>query len=157
VRRLTSALGITLITTLAVAGCSVRVPTDPDGTLDRVRSAGILRAGASPAGDALTVTDATPSGPLVELVDRFAASEGAEVEWTVGGEEELVGRLEAGALDLVAGDFSEQTPWVDQVSVTRGIRGVDGLGDRPVVMLLPLGENAMQAALEVFIDSEVEP
>jgi hypothetical protein len=137
-----------------VTGCGIQVPADPDGTLDRVRSAAVLRAGASPAGRALTVTGATPSGPLVELVDRFAASEGAEVEWTVGGEEELVGRLEAGSLDLVTGDFSEQTPWVDQVSVTRGIRGVDGLGDRPAVILLPLGENAMQAAVEEFLDGE---
>ncbi|MDJ1114758.1 hypothetical protein [Microbacterium dauci] len=156
-RRLLSALVVALITALTVTGCGIRIPTDPDGTLDRVRDTGVLRAGASPAGDALTVADATPSGPLVELVDRFAASEGAEVEWTVGGEEELVGRLEAGALDLVIGDFSEQTPWADRVSVTRGIRGVDGLGDRPVAILLPLGENAMQAALEVFIDGEVEP
>jgi hypothetical protein len=88
-------------------------------------------------------------------VERFAASEGAEVEWSVGGEEELVAQLETGELDLVTGDFSEQTPWVDQASVTRGIRGVDGLGDVPVVILLPLGENAMQAAVEEFIDGEV--
>lgn len=151
-QRLLSALVIALVAALAVTGCGI--PTDPDGTLDRVRDTGVFRAGATPAGDAVTVTDATPSGPLVELVDRFAASEGAEVEWTVGGEEKLVGQLEAGALDLVAGDFSEQTPWVDRVSVTRGIRGVDGLGDRPVVLLLPLGENAMQAAVEAFIDGE---
>lgn len=154
-RRLPSALVIVLIASISLSACGVGIPDDPDGTLDRVRAAAVLRAGASPAGDALTVMDATPSGPLVDLVERFAASEGADVEWTVGGEEELVAELEAGELDLVTGDFSEQTPWSDRASVTRGIRGVDGLGDVSVVILLPLGENAMQAAVEAFVDAGV--
>src|SRR5688572_1790981 len=30
------------------AACGITIPTDPDGTLDRVESSGVVRAGAAP-------------------------------------------------------------------------------------------------------------
>lgn len=51
-----------------------------------------------------------PSGSVVDLVDGFADHLDAEPEWTVGSEETLVGMLERGDLDLIAGGITSDTP-----------------------------------------------
>lgn len=150
------ATAITLAVSLAVTGCGVTIPTDPDGTLDRVRSSGELRAGATPVGDAVIVDGDDPRGPLVDLVEDFAASEGATVRWTVAGEESLVDALEAGEVDLVVGGMSDATPWSDRASVSRGFPGIPGAGGRSLVFLVPLGENAMQSTFETYLDEHIE-
>lgn len=94
------------------------------------------------------------TGPLPDLVAGFAATRDARVVWTVGSEEDLVDALEAGELDLAIGGMTDATPWVDRASVTRSFDELPGAGGRSVVLLLPLGENAMQAALEAFLDGE---
>src|SRR5829696_4777577 len=101
-----------------VAGCgSVRIPADPDGTLDRVRG-GVLRVGVSPHEPWTTVTAAEPGGIEPDLVRRWAAGLGARVAWTVGGEQPLVQAMERGELDLVIGGITADTPWSDQAATT---------------------------------------
>lgn len=149
------ALVMLVLGAVVLAGCGVSIPADPDGTLDRV-SGGVLRAGASPSDGLIDVdarTDAV-SGPLAGVVEGFARSLGARVEWTVASEEELVDALETGRLDLAAGGITDATPWSDRVSVTRGFPGIPGSGGRPLVLLLPMGENALQSALETYLDGE---
>lgn len=140
---------------ISLGGCGIRIPTDPDGTLDRVRESGELRAGATPAGAALVVDDDEPQGPLVDLVEGFAAAEGADVVWTIDGEESLVAGLEDGALDIVVGDMTDATPWSDRASVSRGFDQVPGADGRSLVFLVPLGENALQSAFEAHLDREL--
>ncbi|WP_337002626.1 hypothetical protein [Microbacterium sp. LB12] len=144
----------TLALLAALSGCGLSVPLDPDGTLDAVRG-GELRIGTSPDGDLVHVTSDQPSGPVVDLVDRFAASLDAEPEWTVASEETLVRMLRTGDLDLIAGGITPDTPWIDDAAVTRGYRGIDGADGRELAMLVPLGENAFLSALERFLDHEV--
>lgn len=144
----------TLAATLA--GCGMSIPADPDGTLDRV-SGGELRIGASPDPGLVDVESSTPTGPLPDLAEKFAATLDAEPEWTVGSEETLVGMLEAGDLDLVIGGFTEKTPWIDKAGITRGYSGIEGADGRKIVMLVPLGENAFLTDLERFLDKEVGP
>ena len=139
----------------ALTGCGVTIPSDPDGTLDGVVDSGQLRVGASPAGSALTIDDGEVDGPLAGLVEEFANTYDAEVQWTIGGEEMLVEGLEGGVLDLVVGEMTDATPWSVRVSVTRGYTQLPGLEGRKTVMLVPLGENGIQAALETFLDKEV--
>lgn len=139
---------------MSMTACGVSIPTDPDGTLQRVESSGELRVGATPAGDALTVDGNHVSGPLADLVEGFAHAHGARVEWTVASEETLVDELEDGSLDLAAGGMTDATPWVDRVSVTRGFTGVDGSDGKPLVVILPLGENALQFAIEKYFDDQ---
>lgn len=139
----------------SLTGCGVTIPSDPDGTLAGVVNSRHLRVGASPAGSALAIDDGEVEGPLAGLVEEFADTYDAEVKWTIGGEEMLVGGLEAGDLDLVVGDMTDATPWADRVSVTRGYTRLPGLEGRKTVMLVPLGENGIQAALETFLDKEV--
>ncbi len=105
----------------------------------------------------MALEDGAVSGPLPDLVAAFADSRDATVgPWTVGSEEDLVDDLEAGTLDLAIGGISEETPWVDRVSVTRGFDDLPGVDVGGVVFLLPMGENGLQAALETFLD-EQEP
>jgi DNA-binding transcriptional LysR family regulator len=142
-----------LVTALCASGCGVTVPSDPQGTLDRVRG-GELRAGASPSGDIVTIDGSDVGGSLARLVEDLAASLDAKVTWTVGSEEDLVDGMEAGDLDLAIGGMTDATPWSQRVAVTRAYDTIPG-ARRPVVLLLPLGENAWQATIEGYLDKQV--
>lgn len=138
---------------LLASGCGLTIPTDPDGTLERVRSDGVLRVGASPSPDWVDIDDGPPSGREPALVTAFAADVGAEVEWTVAGEEELVSLLEEGRLDLAVGGFTDANAWVDKVGLTRPYVEVDESGSTEAhVMMVPMGENALQSELERWLD-----
>ena len=147
---------VPLVMIASLTGCGITLPVDPDGTLQSV-TGGELRVGVSADEGLVDASGATPSGPLTDLVDGFAASLDAEVDWTVGSEETLVVMLEEGDLDLMVGGLTDQTPWADRVGVTRGYEGVDGAEDRAIVMFVPLGENAFLTRLETFLDAEVGP
>jgi len=156
-RRVSAVTAVLALCAAVLTGCGLSIPTDPDGTLDRV-TGDVLRVGASPSGELVVVTSTDAvSGPLPDLVTGFAESRDARVVWTVGSEEDLVDALETGELDLAIGGMTEATPWTDRVSVTRGFSGIPASGGHPVVILLPLGENALQSALETYLDGEVGP
>lgn len=141
-----------VVVVLCLAGCGVAVPSDPQGTLEHVRG-GELRVGASPSGDLVTVDGRGVDGTLAEVVEDLAHSLHARVVWTVGSEEDLVDELEAGDLDLAIGGMTDATPWTDRVGVTRAYDTLPG-AHGPVVLFVPLGENAWQAAVERHLDQE---
>jgi polar amino acid transport system substrate-binding protein len=144
---------------LLLSGCgSVRIPADPDGTLDRVRG-GVLRVGVSLHEPWTTVTAAEPGGIEPDLVRRWAAGLGARVAWTVGGEQPLVQAMERGELDLVIGGITADTPWSDQAATTRPYATSQGPdGPQEHVMLAPMGENAFLVELERYLlAQEVQP
>ncbi|MDY0828048.1 hypothetical protein SK224_02795 [Microbacterium sp. BG28] len=143
-----------MVVTLAAALAGCGVPADPDGSLDRI-TGGVLRAGASPSGDLVVVDGGEVSGVLPEVVEDFAASRDARVEWTVDSEEDLVDDLASGRLDVAVGGMTAQTPWAEQVSVTRAYPDLPGANGADVVLLLPMGENGLQAAIERFLDEEL--
>lgn len=133
---------------LLLAGCSLVLsdfPADPDGTLDRVRTDGVVRVGASPRPGWVEVGDGDPTGREPRLVEAFAESLGADVEWTVTGEEDLVRLLEEGELDLAVGGFTDANAWVDKVGLTRPYTGTH-------VVMVPMGENAWMSHLERWLD-----
>ena len=152
--RTSGAALIAVLVTFIVAGCGLTIPADPDGTLDSVTGS-TLRVGASSEPGLVDVDGEQPHGPLVDLTEKFAESIHARIEWTVAGEETLVGGLEAGDLDLAIGGFTDQTPWTDRVGVTRGYTGIEGSDSRALILLVPLGENAFLSRLETFLDEEV--
>lgn len=148
---ITSAL---LLVALLVTGCSLQIPADPDGTLDRA-SGDVLHVGASVHGNLMEEEDGSVSGSEAELVEKFAKSLDARVKWSIGGEEHLVGKLKEGDLDLVIGGITDQSPWAKEVGMTRGYPGIDGAGSTPLVFLVPPGENRFLTQLERFLDDEV--
>ena len=156
--------GLALVAVL-VTGCApgvLGIPRDPDGTAERVARTGVLRAGAAPRPGwvgAPVERGAPPTGREPELVDRFARSLGARVEWTVAGEEELFDQLSHAQLDLVVGGLTDKNPWVSEIGLTRPYTEV--LNDRGEtekhVMAVPMGENAWQSQLEAWLDENGPP
>ncbi|SDG38548.1 transporter substrate-binding domain-containing protein [Microbacterium pygmaeum] len=152
-RRSAVRIGALLLVAACLTACT-SIPRDPDGTLEEVTGA-TLHAGASVSGRLVTDAGGQPAGPLVDLVDGFADSIGAEVEWSLGSEEDLVTGLEDGDLDIAVGGMTSGTPWIDRAGMTRGYPGIAGSDGRDIVMLVPLGENALLSALETYLDAEV--
>jgi ABC-type amino acid transport substrate-binding protein len=153
-----STVAITVLDAAAVVvlltGCGVQIPADPDGTLRAVTNA-TIHAGGSPHADFLHVDNGEVTGSEAEAVEAFAESIGADVEWTIGSEEELVRRLENGSLDVVVAGLTDQTPWADQAGMTRPyaeVRLEDG-EMHALVMLVPVGENQFLTELETFLAS----
>lgn len=136
---------------LALTGCSA-IPADPDGTLARV-TGGVLNVGVSPNGEFASVDGDVVEGREVDLVEEFAETIDAEIDWTVGSEEALVRALERDDLDLVIGGLTDATPWLSHAGVTRPydeFTDAEGRTHR-VVMLVPMGENAFLSTLETFL------
>lgn len=142
-----------------LTGCGSVVPddfpADPDGTLDRVRSDGVLQVGASPRPGWVDVAGESPAGREPRLVTGFADHLAVDVEWTVAGEEELVRLLEDGEIDLAVGGFTDTNAWVDEVGLTRPYTEVDAAGTTEAhVMMVPMGENALMSELERWLDTQ---
>ncbi|MGE3180301.1 MAG: transporter substrate-binding domain-containing protein [Phycisphaerae bacterium] len=129
-----------LLMGLMCLGCDL--PRDPEGTLARVRG-GILRAGASPALGRVEMIGGKPRGIDVELINHVANKLQARIEWTVGGESELLEALEHYELDVVVGGLQEDSPWKSRVAMSRSYEEPQ-TGDRRKprdVVALPPGEN----------------
>ena len=135
-----------------LTGCSMAIPADPDGTLDRV-TGGTLRVGVSESPPWVeTAEGEEPAGTEPELIREFAESIGAEPEWTEDGEERLLQALERGELDVVIGGFTDQTPWTDFGALTVPYAEEERDGSREKhVMVVRMGENAFLVALERFL------
>lgn len=102
-----------LATALLAAGCDA-IPSDPDGTLDRVRAERRFRVG-------LIATHAPPPDRASDLLRRLSRATGAKAALERGSAEALLTRLEEGELDLVLGEFAEKSPWAAQVTLTEPI------------------------------------
>lgn len=146
-----------LVAALVVCGCVAHYPADPAGSL-RLVTGGTLRVGVSHNEPFASVTGDEPSGREVELVQAYAATLNAEVEWTVGGEEELVNRLEHGRLDLLIGGLTKKTPWKNKVGLTKPYaETIDEFGQQHKhVMAVRKGENAFLLDLDEFLQSRGE-
>ena len=107
---------LALLLTVLMIGCGI--PRDPEGTLERV-SGGTMRVGITHAEPWAVLTNGEPTGGVeVRLVEDFAASIDAEIQWVDGSEEELFGALEVRALDLVIGGITSTNPWSANVTFT---------------------------------------
>lgn len=141
--------------TLGMVACSGHYPADPDGTLDRV-SGGVLRVGVSHQPPWVVTSDggeADPEGVEVDLIEEYAATLDAEIEWHAGGEEHLVSRLAEQELDMVIGGLTDASPWESDAALTTSYVesvGVDGSTNKHV-MAVQMGENAFMTSLERFL------
>ena len=105
----------------ALGGCELPqdVPRDPDGTLNRVRD-GTMRVGVTDHDPWVRLGDPdAPYGVEPVLLRRFAATLGADVEWVAGSEEELMGAMQEGQLDIVVGGLTMKSPWKKEAALTR--------------------------------------
>lgn len=107
-----------LLLAVFVLGGGCGMPRDPEDTLERVRG-GTLRVGVVERAPFTRVEGQTPSGPEVELVQEFARTLEATVEWTVGTEAEVMEALKHRELDLAIGGIRADTPYGAHVALSR--------------------------------------
>ena len=140
---------LALLAGLALGACDL--PRDPDGTLERARG-GVLRAGAAEAAPWVVrrATGDRPAGPEAALIEEFARSIDARVEWHWGSSDEVLQRLERRELDVAAVGLTARTPWKTHVGVTRAWRKD---GDTERVLAVAAGENATLVALDRLIEA----
>lgn len=150
-RPLTWAFALALL--VGLAGCGI--PKDPEGTLERVQSTGVLRAAASPGEGRVAVDGDEVTGIESAYVEGFAESLGATVEWHVMGEEGAVDALERGEVDVLVGGLTADNPHGAKLSLTRPYATTVEHGETVEhVMAVRMGENAMLSELERYLDEE---
>lgn len=96
-------------------------PRDPRGSLSAAQNQ-VLRVGASEFSPWIQWQNGSVSGVEAELVDQFARSIGARVNWIKGSEGMLMKMLEAHELHLVVGGVTADSPWRHHVAFTRPYR-----------------------------------
>ena len=147
------------IVALLAGGC--QFPRDTRGTLDRVEG-GVVRVGVTESEPWVTTGEGRPEGVEIELIDGFARTLDARVEFTTGSEEELIGALHEGALDLVAGGMTKRSQWKEasptrQFATTRLVLGLPvGAPDDPAVDAVERGSEAAGLA-ERTLDARIAP
>jgi polar amino acid transport system substrate-binding protein len=109
-----------LVIVLLLAGCAgaEEFPRDPESTLEKV-TGGLMRVGVTEHDPWVKLEGDEPTGVEVTLVERFARSIGARIEWTDGSEAELLDGMRQRQLDLAIGGFDTKTPWTEQAAFTR--------------------------------------
>jgi hypothetical protein len=133
------------ILALPLAGCDF--PADADGTLDRARSAGVIRAGFVITGPG----QSEPEGPDAAVVADWAEAEGLEVAWRGGAETDLIEQLTQRATAIVVGGFTADSVWTSEVGTSLQLPA--GSGGEAIVILVAPGESALLWSLDRFIGS----
>lgn len=135
---------------MLVLTASCNIPRDPEGTLERV-TGGTLRVGITEA-DPWVIIEDEPTGVEVRLVEGFAQTLSADVEWVEGTEAELIGALERRELDLVIGGFTSKSPWAQKAAITAHYHEV------MVVVAVPKDEDPPNdiTGLEITVESHSE-
>lgn len=103
-----------LLAAVMTAGCGM-VPSDPDGTLERVRNGGVLRVGL------VASQEPSHSGER-QFIDKVATATGSRPAVQTGASEVLLSKLEEGDLDLVVGEFHSTSPWASRVAFVPELR-----------------------------------
>ena len=141
---------LTAVCALVAAGACEPWPRDPEGTFDRA-AGGVLRVGATDAPPWIErAPDGSAHGPEAVLVQEFADSIGARIEWRWGSVDEHLEALERHELDLVAAGLLGSSPWSKRVGMTRPWLEE---GDRKRVLAVPPGENRTLVALERLLEA----
>lgn len=136
--------------TLTLAGCDF--PKDADGTLDRARADGMIRAGFV----LLHPGQTEPEGRDAEVVAAWAEREGLDIEWQGGAETDLVASLESREMAIVVGRIAPDAEWTASVGFTLPVPP-GSRGEEDVIVLTSPGENALTYSLDRFIGSLPEP
>jgi len=133
---------LALCAALMLAACN-RLPTDPDGTLDRVRAERGFRVG-------LIATGGTPADRRLEnaFLARIARATGARPVVKQGASEPLLLDLEDGGLDLVVGPLSSESPWLERVALLPSLGAVAGPHEVEITPIARNGENRWIMLLE---------
>lgn len=98
-----------LLLLLVLGGCE-RFPKDVNGTLERIEAEKSFSVGI--------VAGSSLKEPAAALIAGIEKETGATPRFETGAAEPLLGRLEAGDLDLVIGSFVSTTRWAQDVTLS---------------------------------------
>lgn len=104
-----------MLLALTLTACDI--PRDPESTLNRV-SGGTMRVGVSANEPWVILDGPEPAGVEVEIIEGFAASIDAEIEWFPGTEEELAAALHSRELDVLLGGIESTSVLAAEVTLT---------------------------------------
>ena len=141
-----------LLVLLMLLPAACGLPKDPKATLERVQG-GYMEVGIVDAPPWASAEGETRSGVEVELIEEFARTLDADIQWEHGPEAEILESIELGNLDLAIGGFTADNPWSSRVSF---IQPYFSLGEDKHVMAVPHGENAWIVRLERFLRSRLD-
>lgn len=132
---------VAVLAALGLAACA-DYPRDAEGTLDAIRERGTIRLGVSS-------TAATDRAVLERFVASLSQATEARMQTLAGPEEELLAKLEHGDLDLVAGQFVDDSPWLADTALIEPLTSRRA-GDRKIGLALVArnGENAWIGLVE---------
>jgi polar amino acid transport system substrate-binding protein len=151
-RRVGKALGVKALLALSLAALALvgcQFPQDTEGTTDRIMRDHVLRAGISES-DPFVILEPgrPPAGSEVRLVERFARTLGARVEWVEGSEEENVDALKEGAIDVMASGLTSKSRWKKDVAFTRPYLTTEEVVGVPVGSSFPSDLSNVRVAAE---------
>ncbi|MGP3534521.1 transporter substrate-binding domain-containing protein [Microbacterium sp. RD1] len=152
-RRLCRGLALAALAAV-LSGCGP-IPADTDGTTDRIRGDEI-RIGITHNPPWTDTSGRLPAGSEVELMEGFAESLDAEIDWVEDSEGVLADALREGDIDIAIGGYTDDTPWTDQAAVTAPYleaRNDSGVTEKHVMLTRP-GENQLLVRLETFLRGE---
>ncbi len=102
-----------------LSGCG-EFPKDAQDTMKQVQAGRPLRVGWSVAEPWVRdVRGAEPAGIEPELLLRWAAERGIQIEWIEGSEAQLVEGLNQNSLDLAVAGFTTRAPWGGKIGQTQ--------------------------------------
>lgn len=141
---------------LALQACDT-FPQDPEHTLAQARN-GTLLVGYSENPPWVMKTAGAPTGIEPALVQGFARTLGARVQWHHDTEQHLFEALEKKRLHLVVAGLTDENPWKKQVAFTRPFierpKPDQKLSKDQHVMATVQGENAFIVALERYLHQQ---
>jgi polar amino acid transport system substrate-binding protein len=139
---------------LLASGCGI--PHDPNDTFEKVQG-GVIRAGLSEQSPWTAWTSSGGEGIEVQLLQEFADSCNARIEWIQGSESRLFEMLKLGQLDLVIGGLTTSTPWSSEAGLTQPYLKADDpiTGETAEhVWAVPRGENRWLLQIDAFLQKE---
>jgi ABC-type amino acid transport substrate-binding protein len=134
---------------LVLTGCQ-NFPKDPEKTLEQVTH-GTLRVGYSENPPWVVKGPTGPTGIEPDLVNAFAKTINATVEWQNDAEQNLLEELEKSNLHVVIAGITDDTPWKTKIAFTRPYAEV---GKKKHVVCVIKGENAFLVKLEKFLHQQ---
>ena len=140
-----------------VNGCD-GLPKDNFGTLERIRSQKLIRVGAAEEPPWVEIEGEAVEGVEAKLVEAFARTQEARVQWTRGSQSALAERLHKKQLDIVVGGFDDKTPLDKKMVLTQPYvtaRNAEGKKTKRVLAVMP-GESRLLFALDSFLLGDKE-
>lgn len=133
------------LTALLLTACGI--PRDVEGTLERVQG-GTMRVGITENAPWTDLSSGRPEGVEVDLMESFAVTLQAQVEWFDGSQAELLRALEKRELDVVVGGFTADDPWAQMVTFTQPYAEISTLVGAPPGLPVPEEIDGMRVATE---------